>query len=634
MQAGKLTADDGTAADRLGVAVSVSGVYVIAGANGDDDKGNDSGSAYMFLWNGSAWTQQKKLVASDGAAGDRFGESVSVSGDYALVGSSYDDDRGADSGAAYIFKREGTTWTQQKKLIPSDSGSGDYFGSAVSVSGDYALVGAHLSKNSLTNTGFGAAYIFKREASGWNQKAKLTADDGAVNDFFGHSVSLYCDGTSCYAVIGADGDDTAAGRDSGSVYIFKRNSDDTWTQTAHVYASDSAEGDSFGKSVSVYGQGSYWVLIAGADKNDEAGSNSGAAYIFSLSGSAWSQKEKLVPASGGTNDYYGRSVGIFGYNVIAGAPNRDVSGKGTDVGGISAEKILITDPGVPPPDTYPSVYNLSDQSTPKNTTLAVKFTVYDAETSAASLQVTAVSKNTALVPQNAVVTGGSGAERTLTITPASGKYGTAVITVTVKDGNGNKTEASFTLTVNNPPTITGLDTAVTVNQNTSSGPLSFRISDEKTPASQLKVTAASSDTTRVPLSNMVFSGSAEDRTVTITPARDQTGTSTITVSVTDTDNDTASKSFAFSVRGAPSISDISDKTTDEDTPVYISFTVGDAVTPAENLIVSYSWVSSNMSEANISLGGSGSNRKLTIIPPANEYGTARITVSVKIKTAR
>jgi len=632
VQSGKLVADDGAASDRLGVSVSVSGVYVIAGANGDDDKGNESGSAYIFIWNGTAWTRQKKLTASDGAAGDRFGESVSISGDYAVVGSPYDDDKGADSGAAYIFKREGTTWTQQKKLIPSDGGAGDYFGTSVSISGDYALVGAHLSKNPLTNTSFGAAYIFKREATGWNQKAKLIADDGAVNDYFGRSVSLYCEGTACYAVIGADGDDTSGGIDAGSVYIFKRNSDETWTQNSHVYASDSAEGDNFGKSVSVYGQGSYWVLIAGADKDDEAGSNAGAAYIFSLSGSAtWSQKEKLVPSGGGTNDYYGRSVGIFGYNTIVGAPNRDVSGKGTDSGAISAEKVVITDPGVPPPDTYPAVYNLTDQSTPKNTTLVVRFTVYDAETSAASLQVSAVSKNTTLVPQSAVVTGGSGSERTLTITPASAAYGTAVITVTVKDGNGNKTEASFTLTVNNPPTITGLDTAIVVNQNTSSGPLSFKISDEKTPASQLKLTAASSNTTLVPLGNIVFGGSDADRTVTVTPASNQTGTATITISVTDTDNDTASKSFAFSVRGAPAVSNISDKVTDEDTPAYISFTVSDADTPAENLIVSYSWISSNMSEANISLGGSGSNRKLTVIPPANEYGTARITVSVKNK---
>ena len=138
----KLTASDGASEDRFGYSVSLSGDYALIGASFVDDNGSESGSAYVFVRSGTTWTQQQKLTASDGAANDHFGYSVSLSGDCALIGAWGDDDSGSESGSAYVFVRSGTTWTEQQKLTASDGASTDLFGYSVSISGDTAIVGA------------------------------------------------------------------------------------------------------------------------------------------------------------------------------------------------------------------------------------------------------------------------------------------------------------------------------------------------------------------------------------------------------------------------------------------------------------------------------------------------------------
>ena len=151
-----------------------------------------------------------KITASDGAAYDFFGESVAISGDYAVVGAAYDGDHGASSGSAYIFKRNGTAWTQEAKISASDGAAEDFFGWSVAISGDYAVVGAYGA-----GTWSGSAYIFKRDGTAWTEQAKITASDGAVDDNFGWSVAISGD----YAVVGAYLDDDA-GLQSGSAYIY------------------------------------------------------------------------------------------------------------------------------------------------------------------------------------------------------------------------------------------------------------------------------------------------------------------------------------------------------------------------------------------------------------------------------
>ncbi|MCB9787613.1 MAG: lamin tail domain-containing protein [Deltaproteobacteria bacterium] len=276
-QQARLTASDGAASDWFGGWVALDGDTAVLGATGDDDAGNASGSAYVFVRSGSAWTQQAKLTASDGAAKDAFGWSVSVSGDTAVVGAWDDDDSGSGSGSAYVFARSGSTWTQQGKLTAPDGAFGDGFGWSVSVSGTTAVVGA------LRDYGDGAAgsaYVFVRKSSAWTMQQKLTASDAATGDAFGFSVSL-SGGT---IVVGAVWGDDDAGLDTGSAYVFVR-SGSTWSEQARLIGADGAKGDAFGVSTSVSGD----IAVIGASHHPFGGPEPGAAPVFERIGTTWTQ---------------------------------------------------------------------------------------------------------------------------------------------------------------------------------------------------------------------------------------------------------------------------------------------------------------------------------------------------------
>jgi len=206
----KLTASDGAPGHGLGDSVSLSGNYALIGAG---NVNTATGCAYVFVRSGTTWTQQQKLTASDGASEDRFGYSVSLSGDYALIGASFVDDNGSESGSAYVFVRSGTTWTQQQKLTASDGAANDHFGYSVSLSGDCALIGAWGDDDSGSESG--SVYVFMRSGSTWTQQQKLSASDGAASDRFGKYLSL----SGNNALIGAWGGDDG-GSESGSAYVF------------------------------------------------------------------------------------------------------------------------------------------------------------------------------------------------------------------------------------------------------------------------------------------------------------------------------------------------------------------------------------------------------------------------------
>ncbi len=312
----KLVASDRDEGDYFGITISISGDYAIVGADGKDD---NAGSAYIFKRDGVSWSQQAKLVAADRALGDRFGSSVSISGDYAIVGAAHEDHdvSGAnelhDAGSAYIFKRDGVSWSQQTKLVASDRATSDFFGVSVSISGDYAIVGA------LFDDDAGSAYIFKRDGVSWSQQTKLVASDRAAMDLFSHSVSISGD----YAIVGAyyeDHDVSGASElsNAGAAYIFKRDGD-SWSQQAKLVAADRALGDRFGVSVSISGD----YAIVGADgKDDDAGS----AYIFKRDGVSWSQQTKLVASDRDAGDRFGTSVSISDDYAIVGALFDDDAG--------------------------------------------------------------------------------------------------------------------------------------------------------------------------------------------------------------------------------------------------------------------------------------------------------------------
>ena len=244
------------------------------GAPQDDDNGYSSGSAYIFERDGLGhWNEVQKLTASDGAEGDWFGRSVSISGDYAVIGARYDDDNGSFSGSAYVFERDGAgNWLEVQKLTASDGNPYDKFGLSVSISGDYAVIGAYLDDDNGSSSG--SAYVFERDGAGnWSERAKLTASDGAASDSFGYSVSI----SGEYAVIGARYDDDN-GSFSGSAYVFERGEFGNWSETGKLTACDGEEQDRFGYSVSISGDDA----LIGAWGDDDNGSSSGSAYVYKI----------------------------------------------------------------------------------------------------------------------------------------------------------------------------------------------------------------------------------------------------------------------------------------------------------------------------------------------------------------
>ena len=186
-QQAKLTASDGDNNDFFGISVAIDGDTAVAGAPLDNGDLSNQGAAYVFTRSGTTWTEQQKLTASDGKANDLFGTSVAIDGDTVVAGAPGDGGT-ANSGAAYVFTRSGTTWTEQQKLTASDGAANDLFGASVSIDGDTAVVGAPNDDGGTINQG--AAYVFTRSGTTWTEQQKLTASDGAANDFFGASVAI------------------------------------------------------------------------------------------------------------------------------------------------------------------------------------------------------------------------------------------------------------------------------------------------------------------------------------------------------------------------------------------------------------------------------------------------------------
>ena len=184
-QEAKLIASDGAVDDSFGLSGAISGNTVVIGAVGNDENGIDSGSAYVFVRSGTVWSEQQKLLALDGTTYDQFGYSVAISNDTIVIGAYGDDENGRVTGSAYVFVRSGTIWTQQQKLLASDAAREDYFGTTVAISGDTAVIGA--DGNNDDGLRSGSAYVFVRSGAVWTQQQKLLASDAAARDKFGHS---------------------------------------------------------------------------------------------------------------------------------------------------------------------------------------------------------------------------------------------------------------------------------------------------------------------------------------------------------------------------------------------------------------------------------------------------------------
>jgi len=299
-----LTANDAAPGDRFGYSVAISGDFAVIGAYQKDDGGTSSGSAYVFTRSGNSWFVQDKLDAHDAAAFDSFGYSVAISGDTVIVGAYQDDDGSPNSGSAYVFTQSGTSWPLQAKLTADDAATADNFGYSVAISGDSVVVGADQDDDGGSESG--SAYVFTRSGTSWSQQTKLTANDAAAEDHFGISVAISGDSV----VVGANQDDDG-GSKSGSAYVFTRTGT-SWSQQDKLTASDAATGDSFGISVAISGES---ALVGSVNGN----AGTGSAYVFTRSGVSWSQQDQLIAGDAAAGDSFGHSVSISGDSVVVGA---------------------------------------------------------------------------------------------------------------------------------------------------------------------------------------------------------------------------------------------------------------------------------------------------------------------------
>ncbi|MCI0710193.1 MAG: FG-GAP repeat protein [Chloroflexi bacterium] len=381
IQQAKLTASDGSADAVFGSELALSGDTALIGSPGDEDNGVASGSAYVFTRSGTLWNQQAKLLPANGFDYHVFGGAVALDGDTALIGA-YGDfcTAGEWCGSAYVFTRSGSTWTQQARLTAPDADDWDYFGVAVAIDGDTALIGAFADECAVGDD-CGSAYVFVHSGGLWSQQAKLAAPDLAAYDGFGGSVAL--DGDT--ALIGASDADCVVWANCGSVYVYIRSgtiwsqqakllpsnavaqgrfggsvsldgdnaligaegdksvyafirSGTLWTQQARLTTSDSPEFQGFGASVALAGD----MALIGAYLDDDNGYQSGSAYVFTRSGTVWSQQDKLLPVDGASEDWFGGVVALDATTALVGV-SRDECAAGDHCGSVYAFGIVLSD---------------------------------------------------------------------------------------------------------------------------------------------------------------------------------------------------------------------------------------------------------------------------------------------------
>ena len=357
------------------------------GVGGEQANNNaaGSGAVYVFSRTGATWVQEAYIKASNTAYNDFFGLSVSLSADGTRltvgayredsgatgIGGDQANDSAADSGAVYVFSRTGTAWAQEAYVKASNAGADDSFGISVSLSPDGAVlsvgagaesssamgIGGDQADNSLV--GSGAVYVFSRTGTTWTQEAYVKASNPNARDYFGISVSLAMNGTRL--AVGAWSEDSGAtgvGGDqadngaiqSGAVYVFARTGT-TWTQEAYVKASNTQGGDNFGISVSLSSDGTRLAVSArnegssatgvGGNQLDNSASGSGAAYVFSRTGTTWAQEAYVKASIAGTSDWFGASVALSSDGTVLAAGARYESSSATSVGSDQADDTAL-----------------------------------------------------------------------------------------------------------------------------------------------------------------------------------------------------------------------------------------------------------------------------------------------------
>lgn len=308
----KLTASDPTAGSGFGVSVAIDDDTVVIGANTADGVERWTGALYVFVRDGEYWTEQAKITAADGARNDRFGQAVAIDGNTIVTGAAADDHAGTLSGSAYVFIRNDAVWADQAKLTADVANDYDSFGVAVAILGDTVVIGA--ARDAAYSAG--SAYVFTRSGDLWTEQAELKAADPIEGTGFGYAVAM-----SGETLLVSSNVDSFTGPRLGAVFIYT-GSGSVWNEQAKLMASDGADLDLFGFSVAVDGD----TAVISSWQDGDAGSSSGSAYLFTRSGALWTEQVKLVAVDGAAFDNFGDSVAIAGDITVIGAIHDDDAG--------------------------------------------------------------------------------------------------------------------------------------------------------------------------------------------------------------------------------------------------------------------------------------------------------------------
>ena len=387
----KASSTDDFDAFGFSVALSADGSTLVVGApfedsaatgiNGDpiDNSAPDAGAVYVFTRSGTTWTRQAYIKASNTDANDNFGNRVAVSADGSTlaVGAPFEASNATGvngnqannsanvNGATYVFTRSGATWSQQAYVKASNFAG--LFGDSVALAADGSTlaVGASLENSAATGingnqsdlsaASSGAAYLFTRSGTTWSQQAYIKASNTGANDRFGTAVALSSSGSTlavgafgeASAATGINGnqaDNSAAG--AGAAYVFTR-SGTTWSQQAYVKASNTGANDSFGTAMALSGDGSILAVGSlaessaatgiGGNQADNSAASAGAVYVFARSGTAWSQRSYVKASNTGTNDFFGKSVALLGDASMLAVGAQAEASAATGIGGNQAD---------------------------------------------------------------------------------------------------------------------------------------------------------------------------------------------------------------------------------------------------------------------------------------------------------
>jgi hypothetical protein len=320
----KITSTPRGVGAQFGNAVAISGNTMVVGARFDGTTASQAGAAYVFILNNGAWTQQAVLLANDGAAADKFGYSVAIDSNTIVVGAYQDDTGFSNGGSAYVFVRNGTSWTFQQKLTPAIMAADDEFGNAVGITGNSIIIGSHFA-DLPNNADAGAAYVFQRSGTSWTEIQKLTpAAMVPLGDNFGESVAM----SNGKAAIGASGDDTPETA-AGAVYVFSQGGGGFYGIEQKITIPNGTNGDRFGSSVSIENN----LLVGGAreDAPVVGQTSRGSAYIYEFVGSNWISQGQIIASDGAAFDRFGWSVAVSNNAIAVGAREDDTT-VGSDAG--------------------------------------------------------------------------------------------------------------------------------------------------------------------------------------------------------------------------------------------------------------------------------------------------------------